>query len=165
MAKVYVAFMGRSIWGTFNSAWASAIHYNFLPERVYLVVNACDRPKAELCRGMLGVLYDEFQNRPDVQIISVNDMDFVELAKTIGEIVNKEKQQGNDVAFDVTGGVKLLVLGGVLSQLKEHPWSHIFYLYVASTKNADRPYLQIPLSAQHHHDLWQEVRPDAAHHH
>jgi len=47
----------------------------------------------------------------------------------------------------------------------EHPWSHVFYLYIPSTKNANRPYLQIPLQVQHHHDLWQEVSPDAAHHH
>jgi len=130
-----------------------------------LIVNACDRPKAELCRGMLGVLYDEFQCRAEVQIVSVNDMDFVQVAKTIGDIVRNEKKLGNDVAFDVTGGIKLLVLGGVLSQLGDHPWSHVFYLYIPSTKNANRPYMQIPLSVQHHHDLWQEVSPDAAHHH
>src|SRR5512137_2140006 len=145
MERVYLAFMGRSIWGTFNSAWASAVHFHFLPQKVYLVVNSCDKVKAEQCRGMLGVLYDEFQNRAELQIVAVDDSDFVQLAKTIREIVKGEITKGNDVAFDVTGGIKLLVLGGVLSQLGEHPWSHVFYLYIPATKNANRPYLQIPL--------------------
>jgi len=54
MERVYIAFMGRSIWGTFNSAWASALHYRFLPQKVYLVVNSCDKPKAELVGACSG---------------------------------------------------------------------------------------------------------------
>ena len=165
MERVYLAFMGRSIWGTFNSAWASAVHYHFLPQKVYLVVNSCDKAKAELCRGMLGVLYDEFQNRADVQIVTVDDSDFVQLAKTI-----REDRQERDLERQRRGlrrdrGDQATRIGRCAVPIGRAPVEPCLLSLHPFDEERQPPLYADPLAVQHHHDLWQEVSPDAAHHH
>ena len=82
-----------------------------------------------------------------------------EIAPKVREIAEKEKELGNVLALDVTAGTKSLVIGsGPPSRWSRDLFDHVFYLHIESPRNADRPYIMIPLSVQHDHELLREVR-------
>lgn len=157
MTKVLLTMMGRSVWGLFNSVWASIRHFDYLPDRVYVLTAGCEASKASMAREMLLILLREHGAAPEVEIVNVPGDDIKEIGKVAGEILLREKGEGNEVAVDVTPGTKATVLGTVLGSGKVKV-DHIFYLYIESLQNASRPYLEIPLELQHSHDLLQEIR-------
>ncbi|HUT27612.1 MAG TPA: hypothetical protein VMW85_06165 [Methanomassiliicoccales archaeon] len=157
MTKVLLSMMGRSVWGLFNSVWASVRQFDFLPDHVYVLTVGCDTAKAAIAREMLLILLREHGSKAEVELVNVPGNDIREIGRVAGEIITREKELGNEVAVDVTPGTKGTVLGTVLGAGKVKV-DHIFYLYIESLQNASRPYLEIPLELQHSHDLLQEVR-------
>jgi hypothetical protein len=159
MAKVLITMMGRSSWGLFNSAWAAIRSFNYVPDKVVLLTGGCDRNDAEVAAEMLRILYSEHGSRADVGIRVIPEDDIREIASIVRAITDEERKAKNSVSIDVTPGKKAAALGAVLSGLAKNSFDHIFYLYIESLKNADRPYLEIPLSIQHSHDILKEAAP------
>jgi hypothetical protein len=157
MAKVLLTMMGRSVWGLFNSVWASIRQLDYLPDKVYVMTAGCEAARGEMVREMLLVLLREHGSRADVELVEVPGDDIKEIGRRAGEILRREKEKGNEVAVDVTPGTKATVLGTVIGAGKVSV-DHIFYLYIQSLQNASRPYMEIPLDLQHSHDLLKEVR-------
>ncbi|MCG7844953.1 MAG: hypothetical protein MIO90_05935 [Methanomassiliicoccales archaeon] len=157
MSKVLLTMMGRSVWGLFNSVWASIRHFDFLPDQVYVLTVGCEDSRANVAKEMLIILLREHGSQAKVDLVSVPGDDIKEIGRVSGEILVREKGLGNEVAVDVTPGTKATVLGTVLGSGKVKV-DHIFYLYIESLQNASRPYLEIPLELQHSHDLLQEIR-------
>lgn len=157
MAKVLLTMMGRSIWGLFNSVWASIRQLDYLPDRVYVLTAGCEAARGDMAKEMLTVLLREHGSRAEVVMMGVPGDDIREIGARAGEVLVKEKEAGNEVAVDVTPGTKATVLGVVIGAGKVKV-DHIFYLYIESLQNASRPYMEIPLELQHSHDLLREVR-------
>ncbi len=157
MAKVLLTMMGRSIWGLFNSVWASTRQLDYLPDRVYVLTAGCEAARGDMAKEMLAVLLREHGSRAEVIMMSVPGDDIRKIGAAAGEVLVKEKEAGNEVAVDVTPGTKATVLGVVIGAGKVRV-DHIFYLYIESLQNASRPYMEIPLDLQHSHDLLREVR-------
>ncbi len=157
MTKVLLTMMGRSVWGLFNSVWASIRQFDYLPDRVYVLMAGCEAPRAGMATDMLVILLKEHGSPAKVEMVNVPGDDIKEIGRVAGEILTKEKEKGSELAVDVTPGSKATVLGTVLGSGKVKV-DHIFYLYIESLQNASRPYLEIPLELQHSHDLLQEVR-------
>ena len=157
MGKVLLTMMGRSVWGLFNSVWASIRQFDYLPDRIYVLTASCEPTRGEMAREMLALLLREHGSPGEVELVEVPGDDIREIGRRAGEILGQERLGGNQVAVDVTPGTKATVLGTVLGSGKVKV-DHIFYLYIESLQNAARPYLEIPLDLQHSHDLLQEVR-------
>jgi CRISPR/Cas system-associated protein Csm6 len=157
MAKVLLTMMGRSVWGLFNSVWASIRQFDYLPDKVYVMTAGCDASRGQMAKEMLNVLLREHGSRGEVEMVDVPGDDIKEIGSRVNEIIGAENAKGNEVAVDVTPGTKATVLGTVIGAGKVKV-DHIFYLYIESLRNAARPYLEIPLDLQHSHDLLKEVR-------
>jgi hypothetical protein len=157
MTKVLLTMMGRSVWGLFNSVWASLRQLDFLPDKVYVLTMGCDMARADMAREMLIVLLKEHGSKAEVELVHVPVDEIKEIGRTVGDILTREKELGHEVAVDVTAGTKATVLGTILGRKKAEV-DHIFYLYIESLQNASRPYMEIPLELQHSHDLLKEVR-------
>lgn len=157
MTKVLLTMMGRSVWGLFNSVWASVRQFDYLPDRVYVLTAGCEASRAGMAKEMLFILLREHGAAPKIEIVNVPGGDIKEIGRVAADILLREKGLGNEVAVDVTPGTKATVLGTVLGAGKIKV-DHIFYLYIESLQNASRPYLEIPLELQHSHDLLKEIR-------
>ncbi len=48
--KVLITLLGRSGWGMFNSVWAMIRTHDYVPEKIYIVVDGCHTPMAESVR-------------------------------------------------------------------------------------------------------------------
>lgn len=156
--NVLITLLGRSGWGLFNSVWAMVRTHGYVPEKVYIVVDGCQMPQAESVRTMLSVLLSEYEERHDIEIVTLKGDVIKEVAVKVLEIAEKEKKAGNTLALDVTPGTKSLVMGAVIPGMSRQLFDHIFYLYIESLKNAARPYITIPLTVQHDHEFLREVR-------
>jgi hypothetical protein len=156
--RILVTMMGRSTWGLFNSVWASIRTYDFLPDRVYILTAGCDRLVADNAAKMLRILLSESGSKGEVEVRAVSEEDVGQIAREVKRITAEERQAGNRIALDVTPGKKAIVLGSVLSGMSRNDFDHMFYLYIEKLKNADRPYMEIPLGLQHPHEILGEVR-------
>ncbi len=157
MGNVLITLYGRSTWGLFNSAWATIIDHGFTPDRVHVLTAGCDSNQAKIAEAMLRSLLESYGRRPDVQEHIVDDEDVKAVADLVARIATEERARGNAVALDVTPGKKALVLGSVFSGMNRHMFDRVFYLHIASLKNANRPYVEIPLFLQHPHDIVKEL--------
>jgi CRISPR/Cas system-associated protein Csm6 len=148
--------MGRSHWSLLNSIWAMCRTLDFVPDRVHLLTAGCDKNAAEKAAQMVRSLLSEVNPGSEVRIQVVSEEDASEIAEMVKRIVGEEKGRGNQVALDVTPGKKTMVIGAMLGggALVDH----VFYLHIESLKNADRPFIEIPLRVQHSHDFLAEVR-------
>ncbi|MCU0861785.1 MAG: hypothetical protein MUE65_05650 [Methanomassiliicoccales archaeon] len=156
--RILVTMMGRSTWGLFNSVWASIRTYDFLPDRVHILTAGCDRHSADKAAGMLKVLLTESGSKGEVLVRVVPEEDVGGIAEQVKAITSEERRGGHSIALDVTPGKKAAVLGSVLSGMSRNDFDRIFYLYIEDLRNADRPFMEIPLSVQRPHDILAEVR-------
>jgi hypothetical protein len=150
--------MGRSTWALVNSVWASARTFSFVPDRVYILTAGCDKNQAEVAAKMLRHLLREHGSAAEVRLEVVDAQDARNVAEAVRRLASAEKAAGATLALDVTPGKKVMVVGSILSSLTKNDFEHVFYLYVDSLKNTDRPYLEIPLEMQHCHDILAESR-------
>jgi len=157
VGNVLITLYGRSTWGLFNSAWAAIIDHDFLPDRIYVLTAGCDSNQAKIAEAMLRSLLESYGRKGDVQERIVNDEDMRAVADLVSRIATEERARGNLVGLDVTPGKKALVLGSVFSGLNRHLFDKVFYLHIASLKNASRPYVEIPLYIQHQHEIVKEL--------
>jgi len=156
MGKVLITMTGRSVWGLFNSAWASIRQFDFLPDKVYVLTAGCGTDRGRMVREMLTVLLREHGSPAEIELLEVPEDDIKEIGRLARETVERENTLGNEVAIDVTPGTKATVLGTIIGAGKGRV-DHIFYLHIDSLRNASRPYLEIPLGLQRSHDVRREV--------
>jgi CRISPR/Cas system-associated protein Csm6 len=148
--------MGRSHWSLFNSVWAMSRTMDFVPERVHILTAGCDKNAADKAALMVRGLLSELKSGAEVLVQVISEEDASEIADKVKKLATMEKEQGNQVALDVTPGKKTMIIGAILAS--SNLVDHVFYLHIESLKNADRPFLEIPLSVQHSHDFLSEVR-------
>jgi hypothetical protein len=156
--KVLITLLGRSGWGLFNSVWAMIRTHDYVPEKVYLITDGCQMPLAEKVGTMLVTLLGEYGEHHEIEIVPLGGDRIRDVAEKVREIAEKEKRRGNTLALDVTPGTKSMVMGAVIPGMDRNLFDHVFYLNIESLKNAARPYITIPLSVQHDHDIMREAR-------
>jgi len=154
--KVLITMMGRSTWGLFNAVWADIRERDYLPDRVHVLTAGCDREAAEQAAKMLRILLHEHGSPAKVRLEVIDEESMKQVSTSVRRIVEEERRQGHTVALDVTPGKKEVVLGTLISGPR-HSYDKVFYLHIETLKHADRPYVEIPLEAQHSHDILQEI--------
>jgi len=144
MNVTYITLVGRSDWAVVNSFWAILHHAGVIPNNIHVIYKQIDRERAE--RGISGIREILLKKDIDaeVKMHEIEDMfDIMEAAKKVGEICDK----GDDIVLDITPARKAMASGAVIRGMKNDVDS-VFYLYIDSVKDADRPYLDIPLPRQ-----------------
>jgi hypothetical protein len=123
-----------------------------------MLTAGCDRPQAERAAKMLSILLSEHGSPGEVLVSVVSQEDVASIARSVKDISSRERSLGHQVALDVTPGKKATVLGAILSGMQRNEFDHIFYLHIEALRNADRPYLEIPLGLQRCHDILAEAK-------
>jgi hypothetical protein len=155
--KVLITLLGRSVWGLVNSSWASMRTYGFIPDRVHIIDAGTDGGDAEEASRRLRILLHGFNADADISFEKVEAGNISSVSSTIKRLIDEHRAEGNHIAIDVTSGTKDLVLGSLMNDLTGV--DHIFYLRIDSLRNADRPYILIPVEGQQIIDVLAEVQP------
>jgi hypothetical protein len=159
--KVLITLMGPSNWGLFNSLWGMIRFHDFVPDAIYILGRERDKGDFETVRKMMIPLLREYGSKADVSYEVVEGGSVEDVFDKVKKMVDAEREKGSELALDVTPGRKAAVLGSMLAGWREGKiglFDHIFYLYIESLRNASRPFILIPLSIQHCHDIAKENR-------
>ncbi|MEI6796678.1 MAG: hypothetical protein WCK39_07420 [Methanomassiliicoccales archaeon] len=152
--RVLITMLGPSVWAVANAFWSSIRDHGYLPECVYLLCT--DKGgNCAVAMQMIAATLEEYDVEPDVRAVEVDEESVLEVRDRVAAILDEESKHGNTVALDVTPGRKGTALGAMLAGGKRY--EHIFYLYISSLDNANRPYLMVPAIRQRPHDLKKEA--------
>lgn len=155
--KVYITMTGLSDWAIFNSLWAAIRLRNYLPDKIYIFTIKKRIRQADLAKKRFEILLKEYNKRANIEIIQVEEADFVGSGRRINEVAKKEKSQGNTIAIEVTPGRKAMVAGALVPSIQGMA-DHVFYLYLENFDYADNIFMRIPLTVQHSHDFMEEIK-------
>jgi hypothetical protein len=146
--------MGPSVWAVANSLWSAVRDHDYVPERIYILCKDKEGACGVASQLMAAVLAD-YGVRPEVRVVEVDEESVLAVRDHVAAILTEEEKTGNVISLDLTPGRKGAALGAMLAGGKRY--EHIFYLYITSLDNANRPYLMVPMSRQHPHDLRKEA--------
>lgn len=161
--KILITLMGPSSWGLFNSLWGMIRSHNFVPDKVYILGREDDRGDFQDVSRMITPLLREYGSNAEIIFETVEGDSADDAYQRVSKILENEKGKKNELALDVTPGRKAAVLGSMLAgwaggDMRTFLFDHVFYLYIESLRNASRPYILIPISIQHSHDVVKEHR-------
>lgn len=156
MVRTLITLMGPSLWGMFNSIWAMIRIHGFVPQKIHILGSKDDQGRMETARSMITSLIERYGPSPEISFRHIKGDDVGGVKGTVQIIVDQE--EGSELALDVTPGRKAVVLGSILVSVNDLSFDHIYYLYIESLRNASRPYMLIPLTVQHSHDIMEEGR-------
>ena len=149
--------IGRSVWGLVNSSWASMRQFDYVPDRVHIITSMANGEDTSKAAASLRVVLHAFGSHAEIFIEPVVGGDIGSVSTMVRELLERYRERGDRIAIDVTSGTKDLVLGSIANDLSGV--DHIFYLRIDSLRNADRPYILIPVERQQIIDVFEEVRP------
>jgi CRISPR/Cas system-associated protein Csm6 len=151
MHKVWVTVVGTSVFAVVNPIWACCRTGDYIPEKVYLIVDKKVRDNAEKVKNILKVLLSEFGKSPEIVEKICEETDFKRLISTIGEVIKREKLAGNEVAVDMTPGRKFMsaiMMYSGLGENVEHRADRVYYLHLEERDYTNIPWIKIPIVYQ-----------------
>ena len=155
--NILITMLGRSVRGLVNSSWASMREFNYVPDRVHIIASSVDSKDSSKAAASLRIVLCAFGSPAEISIESVDGGVIGSVSATIRKLLEHYRENGDRIAIDVTSGTKDLVLGSIANDLSGV--DHIFYLRIDSLRNADRPFILIPVEKQRMIDVLAEVRP------
>jgi hypothetical protein len=129
----------------------------FYPDEVYIFTEKTYQLELDKAKSAIRILSEEFGFEPKVNTHIVSDWDFLSAGKELFELVKKLKNNGYNVAIDITPGRKPLVVAALITGIKVQI-DHVFYLAIKSTEDAAKPYMMIPLQIQQIRDFMDDAR-------
>lgn len=140
----YVTFVGRSGWAVVNSFWAALFHTDFRPKDIHVIYKKHDSEVAEKSiEGLKTILEVEDIDAEVNEYVIEDEFDVMKAAEHVEDICDERYP----VILDITPARKAMASGSVIEGVKMEV-EGVFYLYIDSVDNADRPYLDIPLPRQ-----------------
>jgi len=151
--KIWLTTVGISPFAVINAIWTACKTGEYVPERIYLIVNKVVEEKGHVdtVKSWIDRILREYGVEPEIITKYAEETDFGEFAKILGGIVKKEKLEGNEVALDMTPGRKfmsaLAMYLGTGSDVK-YKADRVYYLHLADNSYQNQPYITIPLTKQ-----------------
>ncbi len=143
--------VGNSVFAVVNPIWACCREGDYIPDRVYLILNEKVKDSAEKVKRILNVLLSEFGKEPDIVEKVCNETDFRGLISTIWNVIKKEKLAGNEVAVDMTPGRKfmsaVIMYSGVGGDMEARA-DRVYYLHLQNNEYTNLPWIKIPVVYQ-----------------
>jgi hypothetical protein len=155
--NVLITMLGRSVRGLVNSSWASMREFGYVPDRVHIIASSANGEDASKAAASLRVVLRAFGSPAETFIEPIDGGDIGSVSTMVRELLERYRKDGDHIAIDVTSGTKDLVLGSLMNDLSGV--EHVFYLHIDSLRNADRPYILIPVERQRIIDVLAEGRP------
>ena len=156
MQRVLITITGISEWAVINGIWAAITQKDYFPDKVYLVNRIGNEDEGEKLLESVRTLLKSKGKDSEIVHVKVDEKNFVKIGRKISSLVEAEKNEGNEVALDMTPGRKAIVASALIAA-RERAIDHVFYLYIEDTFMADKPYPMIPFQVQHSFDLETEV--------
>jgi hypothetical protein len=153
--KVYITMTGVSRWPVLNGLWA-ALCKGYVPDKVYLFVTQGREKDGEALSAWINILLESYGKQVEPVLEKIEEGEFASSGKRITSVMEAERNQGNEVAIDITPGRKAIVSSALISAWQKQV-DHVFYLYLEDMRNANNPYPMIPYKLQHFVDLKEEV--------
>jgi len=167
LMKVWVTTVGKSPFAVLNTVWYIVRKGEYVPERVYLIWNDFVKKEKELVEKLIRALLESYGVNPEIiadESVKVDEDDFPNLVKTLLRIKDKELEEGNEIAVDMTPGRKFMsalsMYLGVAGDLKKKV-HRVYYLHLRDTRFVDRPLVLIPFSVQKCYDMRRELNARA----
>ncbi len=140
----YVTFLERSKWALVNSFWATLIHEDIKPTKIYLLTNKDEDKVKKSKKALKTILKNEENINPPIEVLEIEDeTNFA----GIGDEIRGICEESDDVVIDITPGSKALSISALIQGMNSGV-EKIYYLHIDEVKNADKPYLDIPLTRQ-----------------
>lgn len=155
--KAYLTALGRASWALVNTYYAVLREHGFLPDNIYIFTEEAYEHKLEKTIAAIKVLSEEFGIQPKIESRVVNDWDFIEAGKEISVLVKALKEDGYQVAIDITPGRKAIVVAALIIGIKVKI-DYVFYLAIKSTVDAAKPYMMIPMQIQQIREFMEDSR-------
>lgn len=141
----FITFVGRSEWAVVNSFWAVLFHEGVRPGKIHIITREDNLERANKCKEGIKVILKGYDIESEIEI---NETDLDEDLSHSADMVKKIcLEDDTPKILDITGGTKG-VTSGALIRAVECDVSRIYYLFIDSLEDADRPYLDIPLPRQ-----------------
>ena len=140
--QAYITLMGRSGWAVVNSFHAAAIETDYRPQEVHLIYEKQFAAQVPPVTQALEIIQSSY-GTPNVQAVEVPDWNARSAGAAVVDLVQKLRENGFEIALDITGGRKAPVSGSLLA-LRNENLRHLFYLGIEKTEGAAKPYLMIP---------------------
>ena len=156
VSRIYITSTGLYDWPVVNGLWASIVHRNYIPDKLYLLsILGGNKREARLSRWLKAVLRG-YGSSAQVEVTPLSVYGFTPTIEAIREIVERERGNKSDIAVDITPARKAIVAGILISGCSI-AFDHVFYLYIENLRYANHPYLMIPLCMQKHQDFMEEA--------
>ncbi|MCK5559062.1 MAG: hypothetical protein KAJ51_00650, partial [Thermoplasmata archaeon] len=101
-----------------NTYYAVLRDREYYPDIMYVFTAEEYRPELQKTLGAIRILNEEFNIAPQVKSEIVNTDKFYDATKAIFEIIKNFKNNGYQVAIDITPGRKALVVATVIPATK-----------------------------------------------
>lgn len=138
----FITFVGRSEWAVVNSFWAVLFHEEIYPDKIHIITREDNLERAKKCKEGIKAILDGYDIESEIEINETDlDEDLGHSADLVKKICIEDESKK---VLDITGGTKG-VTSGALIRAVECDVSSIYYLFIDSLEDADRPYLDIPL--------------------
>ena len=161
--KVWVTTVGKRPFAVLNTIWYLVRKGEYIPERIYLIWNDFVEKEKELVKELIRALLESYGVNPEIianDSVKVNEDDFHNLIKTLARIRDKELEEGNEIAVDVTPGRKFMsalsMYLGVAGDLKKKV-HRVYYLHLKDSRFVDKPLVLIPFSVQKCYEMRREL--------
>lgn len=144
---------GFEEYGITNSIWLVHNLKGFKPKRVYILTNdnKTVRKVVEKSKAIIKEKYDA-----EVVEVEFKDEDFKDYKEKLKGIF--EKEQGNEVAIDVTHGRKYMCIFS-FNLADKYKANHVFYAHLKNVENyKDKPIDEIPVTMFKLIDFLEEVK-------
>lgn len=135
--------LGRSSWAVVNSFYAVVQGWGYRPDRVYLFTEEVYRERLSKVEKGISLIAQGYGLTPTIESVVVAEADFIDAGKKISSLIHELKENGAEVAIDITPGRKAMVAGALMPLMKIDV-DHIFYLAIRAIRFGDRPYRMIP---------------------
>ena len=164
--KVWVTTVGKRPFAVLNTIWYLVRKGEYIPERIYLIWNDFVEKEKELVKELIRALLESYGINPEIiadDSVKVNEDDFHNLIKTLARIRDKELEEGNEIAVDMTPGRKFMsalsMYLGVADELikKKKNVHRVYYLHLKDLKFEDKPLVLIPFSVQKCYEMRREL--------
>ncbi|MFW6195979.1 MAG: TM1812 family CRISPR-associated protein [Thermoplasmatota archaeon] len=140
----FITFVGRSEWAVVNSFTAILFHTDLKPGKIHLLYKSSDNEIAESCvEGLNGILDVKGIACDIIEHELKDEFDLMKPAEIMEDILDEDEE----VVIDITPARKFMSSSALIEGMRNDV-KGIYYLYIDSIEDADRPYFDIPLPRQ-----------------
>jgi hypothetical protein len=155
--RAYLTALGRASWAMVNTYYAVLREREYLPDKIYIFTEEAYEEKLDKAIAAIKVLSSEYGINPEIESRVVSDWDFIEAGREISVLLKALKEEGYQVAIDITPGRKAIVVAALIIGIKVKI-DYVFYLAIKTTVDAAKPYMMIPMQIQQIREFMEDSR-------